>query len=108
MNRSQNRYNPSRTRARRDAIVAYVASYAGEHGYGPTIRDVMEATGISSTSVARYHLAWLARNGEIDWTPRMSRGGRPRGGVVVAPGAAVEVVTGDGRTVTGAFVGVAA
>lgn len=108
MNNSRNQHDPSRTRARRDAIVAYMASYSTEHGRGPTIREIMAAVGITSTSVTRYHLAWLARHGEIEWEPRINRGGKPLGAELIQPGDAVQIQTDDGHTVTGQFVGVAA
>lgn len=42
-------------------------------GFSPSIRDIMKATGISSTSVVHYHILKLAREGAIKRTPGVAR-----------------------------------
>jgi len=53
-------------------LQAIKASWAAE-GYSPSIRDIMAATGITSTSVARYHLLRLERAGVMKRTPGVAR-----------------------------------
>ena len=42
-------------------------------GFSPSIRDIMDATGISSTCVVRYHIIKLERAGVIKRTPKVAR-----------------------------------
>lgn len=42
-------------------------------GFSPSIQDIMEATGISSKSVVRYHILKLERAGIIKRTPKVAR-----------------------------------
>lgn len=44
---------------RREAIVGFVAGYVKEHGYGPSVREVMRAVGLRSSSAAYHHLRAL-------------------------------------------------
>lgn len=50
---------------RQNAILAYVTDYWVAHGYGPSLRDVTQAMGLSSTSVASYNLGVLQRRGLV-------------------------------------------
>lgn len=43
-------------------------------GYSPTIREIMQHTGISSTAVVHYQLELLARPGLVNW-PGLGLGG---------------------------------
>lgn len=42
-----------------DIILEFIKEYAEEHGYSPSIRDIVAGCGISSTSVVEYHLVKL-------------------------------------------------
>src|SRR5438552_12540925 len=69
---------------RQRRILDFVARYTGEHGYPPSIREIGQAVGISSTSVVDYNLRALERNGLIRRDREVSRGL----GLVTKPAAA--------------------
>ncbi len=54
-------------------ILNYLDKRLSEHGYPPSIREIGEATGISSTSVVTYYLKQLAELGLIERDPKFSR-----------------------------------
>ncbi|MBA4380060.1 MAG: repressor LexA [Anaerolinea sp.] len=54
-------------------ILHYLDKRLSEHGYPPSIREIGEATGISSTSVVTYYLKQLAELGLIERDPKFSR-----------------------------------
>ncbi|MCD4751907.1 MAG: winged helix DNA-binding protein [Anaerolineaceae bacterium] len=49
----------------RGRILNYLRRYVGEHDHGPTIRQIMDALNVSSTSVVEYHLVALEKRGQI-------------------------------------------
>ena len=55
-------YNVNRVR---QGMLRYIRDFYNEHGFTPTVREIMRAKGISSTSVVFYHLGQLERAGEI-------------------------------------------
>lgn len=57
----------------RDRIVAFVTSYITLHGYSPTVREICDGCGVSSTSVVAYHLALLEGAGRITRVPAIAR-----------------------------------
>src|SRR6266496_232493 len=59
---------------RQRRILDFVARYTGEHGYPPSIREIGQAVGISSTSVVDYNLKALERSGLIRRDREVSRG----------------------------------
>ena len=59
---------------RQRRILEFVARYTGEHGYPPSIREIGQAVGISSTSVVDYNLRALERQGLIRRDREVSRG----------------------------------
>jgi repressor LexA len=59
---------------RQRRILTFIQSYADEHGYPPSIRDIGQAVGISSTSVVDYNLRVLEREGCIRRDREISRG----------------------------------
>ena len=75
--------------ARQKRILEFIQDFYGEHSYPPTIRDIQQACGISSTSVVDYNLRILEREGRIRRDREVSRGievlvgGRRRGRVPV-------------------------
>ena len=54
-------------------ILNYLDRRLSEYGYPPSIREIGEATGISSTSVVTYYLKQLAELGLIERDPKFSR-----------------------------------
>ena len=54
-------------------IMAYIISYMRSNGYAPTMREICDGCGISSTSVVSYHLERIERKGYISRTPKLSR-----------------------------------
>jgi len=59
---------------RQQRILDFVGEYTGEHGYPPSIREIGQAVGISSTSVVDYNLRALERGGLIRRDREVSRG----------------------------------
>jgi len=59
---------------RQKKILSFVQSFIRENEYPPTIRQIGEAVGISSTSVVDYHLKVLEREGYIVRDKTISRG----------------------------------
>lgn len=55
------------------AALGAIKAFWAEEGYSPSIRDIMDATGITSTSVASYHIVKLERAGLIKRTPGVAR-----------------------------------
>lgn len=50
-------------RKKSDALLSFVKEYTEEHNYPPTMREIQEALGYSSTSVVIYNLGLLEREG---------------------------------------------
>ena len=61
------------TNQRRELVFEFIKSRIARDGYPPTIREIMEGTGITTTSVVSYHLNALAREGRIVREPQKSR-----------------------------------
>src|SRR3712207_966720 len=59
---------------RQRRILDFVARYTGDHGYPPSIREIGQAVGITSTSVVDYNLRALEREGLIRRDREVSRG----------------------------------
>jgi repressor LexA len=59
---------------RQQRILDFVAEYTADHGYPPSIREIGQAVGISSTSVVDYNLRALERGGLIRRDREVSRG----------------------------------
>ena len=59
---------------RQRRIVQFIKSFHLENGYPPTIREIGEAVGISSTSVVNYNLNALQKEGFILRDRTVSRG----------------------------------
>src|SRR5207245_9785157 len=68
---------------RQKNILKYIETYVDERGYPPSIREIGDRVGISSTSVVDYNLKVLERDGYIRRDREVSRGlelvGVPRG-----------------------------
>jgi repressor LexA len=59
---------------RQQRILDYIESYVGGHGFPPSIREIGDKVGISSTSVVNYHLNKLTEKGLLEREGRVSRG----------------------------------
>ncbi len=76
---------------RQQRILAFLEEYLDEHGYPPSIREICQACGISSTSVADYNLKALEQKGYLRRNADISRGlelvgrDRSRSGVLRVP-----------------------
>ena len=49
----------------REKMLAYIRSYAAEHGYGPSVRELCRALDLKSTATVHYHLRALAEEGAV-------------------------------------------
>src|SRR5438067_13017820 len=59
---------------RQKNILSYIEDYVDERGYPPSIREIGDQVGISSTSVVDYNLKILEREGRIRRDREVSRG----------------------------------
>ena len=59
---------------RQSKILSFLKTFMLDNGYPPTIREIGEAVGISSTSVVNYNLDALQRGGHIYRDRTVSRG----------------------------------
>src|SRR5215204_5769137 len=80
---------------RQKEIFEYVKSYAREHGYPPTVRDIGKAIGLTSSSTVHAHLANLEKVRLLRRDPS-----KPRA-IEVLVDKAKQVVTPDGLPVVG-------
>ena len=58
---------------RQQEIFDFVRSYAGEHGYPPTVRDIGKAIGLTSSSTVHAHLSNLEKVGLLRRDPSKPR-----------------------------------
>lgn len=65
---------PEKLSKRQQAIINFVAKYTEDHKRPPTIREIGEAAGISSTSVVTYNLTKLEGMELLSRDPEVSRG----------------------------------
>ena len=49
-------------------ILAFIRSYRAAHGYSPSLREIRDGCGMSSTSVTRYWLDVMAKRGLVTWS----------------------------------------
>lgn len=77
---------------RQKGIIEYIRSFQQENGYPPTIRQIGEAVGISSTSVVNYNLNKLEKDGYLARDLKVSRGLRLVETVEAAAQALVNVI----------------
>ncbi len=66
---------------RHQKILEFLEKYQGQNGYLPSIREIGNNTGITSTSVVNYYLDQLEKMGLIERKRRISRGVRLAGAV---------------------------
>src|SRR5579885_2262348 len=65
---------PRKLSERQRNILKYIQEYVDERGYPPSIREIGDRVGISSTSVVDYNLRALERDGYIRRDREVSRG----------------------------------
>lgn len=65
---------------RQQRILDFIDRFQQHHGYPPTIREIGQEVGISSTSVVDYNLRVLERRGLLHRDPDISRGIELTGG----------------------------
>ena len=59
---------------RQQNMLQFIRNYLTEHGRPPTVREIGNAVGISSTSVVDYNLRVLERDGHLKRERELSRG----------------------------------
>src|SRR5512142_319619 len=64
---------------RHQRILDFIQDYQRKHKHPPSIREIGESCGISSTSVVNYYLDQLERSGHIERDRKISRGLRVTG-----------------------------
>jgi repressor LexA len=67
---------------RQQGILNFIQEFIGENHYPPSIREIGQEVGISSTSVVKYNLDALERKGLIERSSEISRGIRLAGDLV--------------------------
>ncbi len=72
----------SKLSERQRRMIDFIGQFSRERGYPPTIRQIGESAGISSTSVVNYNLKKLEKDGYLARDLKVSRGVR----LVDAPG----------------------
>jgi repressor LexA len=87
---------PATERQRR--ILEVIRTFTGEHGYPPSVREIGERVGLSSSSTIHAHLKALERRGLISRDPTKPRALRPAN---MAPMADALVVPVLGRVAAG-------
>jgi len=68
------RRDPMTLSKRQQDILEFVSEYWRQHRRPPTVREIKEGLGLSSTSVVNHHLEALARKGYIERDHGVSRG----------------------------------
>lgn len=59
---------------RQEKMLDFIRDFLAENRFPPSIREIGETVGISSTSVVKYNLDALERKGHIERNPEISRG----------------------------------
>lgn len=54
-------------------VLNFIEEYIDDHGYAPSMRDIVKATDLSSTSSVVYALAVLEQEGRISRDRRVAR-----------------------------------
>ena len=62
-----------RTSVKKERILAFIRTYISEHGYAPSLRDIVAGAKLSSISIAAYHLTILEEEGKITRTRKVAR-----------------------------------
>lgn len=54
----------------RDFVLQCIIEYMEEHQYSPSIRELCDMTGLTSTSTVHQHLSTLSKEGRIEFNGR--------------------------------------
>ena len=73
MNKKRYVQERQRGRATRQNLLRAIQNLTDQHGYPPTVRELVDETGISSTSAVIYHLEILEGQGRIKREPYKAR-----------------------------------
>lgn len=63
---------------RQAQVLEAIQSFIAEHGYSPSIREIGERIGATSTSTGHRHLLTLRRKGYVAWDEGAKHSGKPR------------------------------
>lgn len=63
-----------KSKRRRELILIYLFDYSAKHKYPPSIRQIGDNSGVSSTSLTNYYLDELEQEGFVQRDRRISRG----------------------------------
>ncbi len=66
--------SPDPLTPKQQSVLSFIRRFFAEWGYAPTIAEICEGLGLSSTSTVHKHLKILVEKGHIDALPRRSRG----------------------------------
>lgn len=58
---------PAPLTARQREILDWLSAYIRDHGYSPSLRELVDAFGFKSTNGAMCHLVPLRRKGFVTW-----------------------------------------
>jgi repressor LexA len=58
---------------KRGDVLRYIVSFSAEHHYPPTVKEIMEALGFSSTSMVQYYVDQLREEGQLTSEPGKAR-----------------------------------
>ncbi|MFE9099904.1 LexA family protein [Actinomadura geliboluensis] len=58
---------------RQRAVLVFVRAFTSKHGYSPSMREIGEAIGVTSTSTVWHHVRALERKGFLRQEPRHPR-----------------------------------
>lgn len=73
-------YKPYKHGDTTDIIYQFIVSFIDEHGFAPTIREIVEGIHVKSTSVVKYHLDKLEHQNRITRKEGVARSIIPVGG----------------------------
>ena len=54
-------------------LLRFIDAFCRKHGYSPSMREMEDAAGMTSTSQVSYHMDWLRVNGYISYVPQAAR-----------------------------------
>lgn len=73
---------PNKQRQVLEAVIAFIQ----ENGYSPSIQQLCDTCGVSSTSTIHYHLSTLKKKGFIHWNPAEKRAITVNDGLMIEQG----------------------
>ncbi len=57
----------------REKVLEYVRWFVAEYGYAPTVREIGDGVGLTSTSTVHHHLVTLQSEGRIELSAGKAR-----------------------------------